>query len=141
MAIFVVTRLVDTLDGEFNYLLTQLGQGLHALYSDLGDHMSNVSVVVMSEFGRTLQENGSAGTDHGHGNVMFLMGGGIRGGQIISRWPGLRPEALSDGDLAITIDYRDVLAEILGHRLLNSSVADIFPNHAVSPLGLVYPRS
>ena len=129
-----------TLDGEFNYLLSQLGQGLLALYTDLGKHTHNVTVVVMSEFGRTLQENGSAGTDHGHGNVMLLMGGGIQGGQVYSRWPSLRPEMLADGDLAITTDYRDVLAEVLGQRMLNGNVANVFPDHTISPLGLVIPR-
>ncbi|MCB0013067.1 MAG: DUF1501 domain-containing protein, partial [Anaerolineales bacterium] len=126
-----------TVDGLFNELLSQLGRGLHALYSDLGERMRRVSVVVMSEFGRTLQENGSAGTDHGHGNVMFLLGGGMRGGQVFSRWPGLQPEALADGDLAITIDYRDVLAEVISGRLGNHAIADIFPGHTISPLGLV----
>ena len=78
-----------TQDGTFADLLQTLGQGLHAFYTDLGDRMSNVTVVTMSEFGRTVDENASQGTDHGHGNVMFLMGGGVNGGQVFSRWPTL----------------------------------------------------
>jgi len=129
-----------TLDGEFNTLLTELSQGLHAFYSDLSDYMQNVSVVTMSEFGRTLAENGSSGTDHGHGNVMFVMGGGINGGQVHTDWPSLERSALADGDLAITIDYRDVLSEIISGRLLNPELNQIFPKHSVNPLGIVKPR-
>jgi len=129
-----------TLDGEFNTLLTELSQGLHAFYSDLSDYMQNVSVVTMSEFGRTLAENGSSGTDHGHGNVMFVMGGGINGGQVHTDWPSLERSALADGDLAITIDYRDVLSEIITGRLLNPELNQIFPKHSVNPLGIVKPR-
>lgn len=129
-----------TLDGEFNHLLTELSQGLHAFYSDLGEAMRNITVVTMSEFGRRLEENGSAGTDHGHGNVMFVMGGGAKGGQVFTDWPGLTPDALDDGDLAITTDYRDVLAEIVKGRLLNTATDQIFPNHGVQSLGIVTPR-
>ena len=129
-----------TLEGRFNRLLTELAQGLHAFYTDLGDRMNSVTVVTMSEFGRRVKENASAGTDHGHGNVMFLLGGGTLGGQVFSDWPGLAPDALVDGDLAITTDYRDVLAEVVAGRLGNPALADIFPGHSVSPLGLVRPR-
>ena len=129
-----------TLDGQFNGLLTVLGQGLSALNTDLGDHMKNVSVVVMSEFGRRVYENGSKGTDHGHGNVMFLMGGGVNGKQVFSDWPTLAADKLDDGDLAITTDYRNVLAEVIQNRLLNPAVGDIFPNHTVKELGLVRAR-
>ncbi|MEM9775656.1 MAG: DUF1501 domain-containing protein [Chloroflexota bacterium] len=127
-----------TLDGEFNILMGILGRGLQAFYTDMQDHMGNVTVVVMSEFGRTLIENGSGGTDHGHGNVMFLMGGGVRGGQVYANWPGLAPEGLdTEGDLAITIDYRDVLTEILTGRMDSYAIDQIFPGHSATPLGLV----
>ena len=126
-----------TLDGEFNYLLSHLGEGLMAFYTDLGERMNAVSMVTMSEFGRRLQENGSYGTDHGHGNIMFLMGGGFKGGQVYSQWPTLAPDALSDGDLAITTDYRDVLAEVVQHRLGNPALDQVFPNHTPQSLGLV----
>lgn len=129
-----------TLGGTFAYLLSTLAQGLAAFYADLGDAMQNVTVVTMSEFGRRVQENGSYGTDHGHGNVMFLLGGGVNGGQVFSRWPSLTPEALDDGDLAITTDYRDVLAEVLTHRVLNPAMDQVFPGFTMTPLGLVRPR-
>lgn len=130
-----------TLDGEFSYLLSNLGQGLHAFYTDLADYMDNISVVTMSEFGRTLEENASYGTDHGHGNVMFLMGGGTQGGQVFCDWPTLVPEALAEGDLAITTDYRDVLAEVLQMRLLNNDVSTVFPRHQTTSLGLFKERN
>ncbi|MEM7119572.1 MAG: DUF1501 domain-containing protein [Chloroflexota bacterium] len=126
-----------TIDGEFNALMTTLGAGLHALYTDLGEQMKQTSVVAMSEFGRTTVENGSQGTDHGHGNVMFLMGGGMKGGQVYADWPTLQPEFLSDGDLAITTDYRDVLAEVISGRLGNPALDQIFPNHTPTSLGIV----
>jgi uncharacterized protein (DUF1501 family) len=129
-----------TTDGAFFELLGTLGRGLAAFYTDLGDRMNGVSLVTMSEFGRRVEENASLGTDHGHGNFMFLMGGGVNGGQVYSQWPTLAPEALNDGDLAITTDYRDVLAEVVSKRLLNPALDQIFPNHTVTPLGLVIPR-
>ncbi|MEM7125422.1 MAG: DUF1501 domain-containing protein [Chloroflexota bacterium] len=129
-----------TLDGYFNQLLTELGNGLGAFYADMEGYMSNVTVVTMSEFGRRVQENGSQGTDHGHGNVMFVMGGGAKGGQVYSDWPTLAPEALNDGDLAITTDYRDVLAEVISKRLNNQALAQIFPGHTVTDLGLLEQR-
>ncbi|MEM7800132.1 MAG: DUF1501 domain-containing protein [Chloroflexota bacterium] len=128
-----------TLDGMFNNLIDILGRGLAAFYADMGDRMGRVSVVVMSEFGRRLEENGSAGTDHGHGNVMFLMGGGVEGGSVFTNWPSLRPEALDEGDLAITIDYRDVLAELVQNRIGNPQIDQVFPNYQPSQLGLFTP--
>ncbi|MEL6148648.1 MAG: DUF1501 domain-containing protein [Chloroflexota bacterium] len=128
-----------TLDGTFNYLLQNLADGLSALYQDLGSQMQNVTVVTMSEFGRTVDENGSGGTDHGHGNFMMVMGGGVNGGQVYTDWPTLEESALADGDLAITTDYRDVLAEIVSNRLYSADVDFIFPNFTTTPLGLVVP--
>ncbi len=128
-----------TLDGEFNSLLTTLAQGLSAFYTDLNGRMQGVSVVTMSEFGRRVAENGSVGTDHGHGNVKFLMGGGVVGGQVFAEWPTLAPNALDDGDLAITTDYRDVLAEVVEQRLGNPALEQVFPNFEPNSLGLVVP--
>ncbi len=116
-----------TLGGEFNAMMDTLGRGLAAFYADLGDRMNKVSVVVMSEFGRRVQENGSQGTDHGHGNVMFCMGGGFNGGQVFTDWPTLTANALDDGDLAITTDYRHILAEIVTNRLKNPAIDKVFP--------------
>jgi uncharacterized protein (DUF1501 family) len=128
-----------TLGGAFNALLDTLAQGLAAFYADLGSRMQGVTVAVMSEFGRRVHENGSRGTDHGHGNVMFVMGGGVNGGQVFTDWPTLAPDALDDGDLAITMDYRHVLAEIVSGRLLNPALDTIFPGFTASPLGIVKP--
>lgn len=129
-----------THDGTFNYLLSTLARGLAALYTDLGDRMRNVTVVTMSEFGRTLNENASAGTDHGHGNLMMLMGGGVNGGQVFTRWPGLAPEFRdAEGDLAITTDYRDVLAELVRNRMNNNDLGFVFPNYTPNALGLITP--
>ncbi|MCB9434747.1 MAG: DUF1501 domain-containing protein [Ardenticatenaceae bacterium] len=129
-----------TLDGGFDDLMGMLAQGLAAFYADVQEQMGNVTVVTMSEFGRRVGENASAGTDHGHGNMMFLLGGGVNGGQVFSRWPSLAPEALDDGDLAITTDYRSVLAEIVQKRLLNTAVSEVFPNFTPEDLGLFRNR-
>ena len=116
-------------------LLADLGQGLAALHADLIDHADRLSVVVMSEFGRRLQENGSFGTDHGHGSLMLLLGGNLAGGQVHGRWPGLADELLvGPGDLAVTTDYRNVLAELCVRRLKNASVTEIFPGWGVQPV-------
>jgi len=96
--------------------------------------MSGVTVVVMSEFGRRVAENGSAGTDHGHGGAMMVMSGSLTTGPVVANWPGLSPDALdSNEDLAITIDYRDVLSEVLTRRLNNPYITDIFPNFTPTP--------
>ncbi len=129
-----------TTDGYFNELLSKLGAGLAAFRADMGDHMRDVTVVTMSEFGRRVEENASAGTDHGHGNFMFVMGGGARGGQVFTQGFSLARETLNDGDLEITTDYRDVLAEVVGQRLLNPALDQVFPTHTITPLGLVTPR-
>jgi uncharacterized protein (DUF1501 family) len=129
-----------TNDGFFAAHLRVIGEALAAFYADMGEWMRNITVVTMSEFGRRVAENGSSGTDHGHGNFMFVMGGGVRGGQVYADWPTLAPGALNDGDLHITTDYRNVLAEVLIHRLDNPAVAEVFPNFSVTPLGVVMPR-
>jgi uncharacterized protein (DUF1501 family) len=128
--------------GQMANLMSDLGQGLAAFYEDILERIDNVTVIVMSEFGRRLQENGGLGTDHGHGNMMMVMGGGINGGQVFSRWPGLADEQLvGPGDLAITTDYRDILGEIIRKRLNNPSLTDIFPNYTVTETGLAIGRS
>ncbi|MFN8527868.1 MAG: DUF1501 domain-containing protein [Anaerolineae bacterium] len=130
----------NTRGGYFAEHLSVLGRGLAAFYADLGDRMRGITVVTMSEFGRRVSENASFGTDHGHGNFMLLMGGGTQGGQVYADWPTLAQEALSDGDLTITTDYRNVLAEIVQHRLDNDALDQVFPNYTTTPLGLVVPR-
>jgi uncharacterized protein (DUF1501 family) len=126
-------------EGRMASLLENRAAALSAFYTDLQDEMERVCVVTMSEFGRRVQENGSRGTDHGHGNCMFLMGGGIRGGRVYARWPGLAEEQLDRGDLAVTTDFRDVLAEIVQVRLGNDALAEVFPNYTPTFLGLAQP--
>src|ERR1700740_2314217 len=114
--------------GQLSNLLKDLGQGLAAFHQDMGDRMENIIVVTMSEFGRTAKENGNHGTDHGHANCMFLMGGDIKGGRIYSRWPGLSEGQLHDGrDLAVTTDYRSVVGEILSTHMRDDNLKTVFP--------------
>jgi uncharacterized protein (DUF1501 family) len=117
--------------------LAMLSSGLAAFHADMGEMMGKVTIVVMSEFGRRVQENASNGTDHGHGNMMMVLGQHVAAQPVVSNWVGLHPDQLTQGDLTITIDYRDVLGEILTNRLKNPNVAEIFPNHAFTPPGVV----
>ncbi len=113
-------------------LLRSLGQGLAAFNQDLGDRMQDVVVLTMSEFGRTARENGNGGTDHGHANVMFMMGGPVKGGKCYGKWPGLAKEQLNeDRDLALTTDFRDVLAEVLVQHLGCDKPDTVFPRYTV----------
>ena len=117
-------------NGQLANTLAQFGQALAAFYQDLGDRMEDVTLVTMSEFGRTVKENGDRGTDHGHANVMFVLGGDVRGGKIYGDWPGLQEEQLYDGrDLALTTDFRDVLSELVARHLGNSNLRSVFPGY------------
>jgi len=110
--------------------LEDVGRSLAAFAADLGREMNRVTVVVMTEFGRRLQENSTLGTDHGRGSVMFLLGGGIAGGKVYAQWPGLEDNQLEGpGDLRVTTDYRDVLAEVLAKRLHNARLDSVFPHY------------
>ena len=92
--------------------------------------MADVSIVTMSEFGRTAKENGARGTDHGHANVMFGFGGGIQGGKVYGDWPGLASEQLyEERDLDVTTDFRDVLGELVIRHLGNARIGDVFPGY------------
>ncbi|MGL5828668.1 MAG: DUF1501 domain-containing protein, partial [Angustibacter sp.] len=123
--------------------LTELAGALAAFASDLGSSLDRVMLVTLSEFGRRLAENGSGGVDHGWGNVMFLLGGGARGGQVHGLWPGLAEAKLVDGDLRATTDYRAVLADILVNRCGASltEARGVFPGWTGTPLGVVSPRA
>ena len=122
--------------GRFGAMLASLGTALAAFAADLGPALARTSLVAFSEFGRRVAENASGGTDHGHGGVMLLLGGGIVGGRVHTRWPTLAPGALQDGDLRGTVDYRDVLGEILVRRCGVSSLSTVFPGHTPAFLGL-----
>jgi uncharacterized protein (DUF1501 family) len=116
--------------GQLAGRLQALGNGLAALVQGLGNSWSDTVLVVVSEFGRTMRENGNAGTDHGHGNVMWVMGGPVKGGKVYGEWPGLGPAQLYQGrDLAVTTDYRHPLALIAERhlRLGDPALAKIFP--------------
>ncbi len=114
-------------------LLQSFGRGLAAFNKDLGDRMEDVVVLTMSEFGRTARENGNAGTDHGHANVMFAMGGPVKGGKVYGKWPGLEREQLNeDRDLALTTDFRDVFAEVLTGHLQCRTLDSVFPRYPIA---------
>jgi uncharacterized protein (DUF1501 family) len=125
--------------GQLANRLKELAEGLAAFYRDLGDRMDDVVVVTMSEFGRTARENGNRGTDHGHANVMFAIGGKVRGGKVYGRWPGLAPEVLYEGrDLDLTTDFRTVCSELVSPQLGQKDLPKIFPNfRPAAPLGLL----
>jgi len=120
--------------GRLAARLGELSRGLRAFYDDLGDLMEDVLVVSVSEFGRTVAENGSGGTDHGHGNCMLVLGGAASGGQVVGRWPGLDRDQLYQGrDLEITTDFRDVFAEVASKHLGASELGSVFPGHTIDP--------
>ncbi|MBV7328792.1 DUF1501 domain-containing protein [Chloroflexi bacterium TSY] len=131
--------------GYFFNHLQSLATGLKAFHTDLSnnpngsDNGRRITTVVMSEFGRSLKENGSRGTDHGHGNVMFVLGDQVKGGKVHGEWPGLGPDRLYDNrDLAINTDYRRVLSEILIRRMTNPNLGIIFPGYTgYEPLDIV----
>lgn len=117
-------------DTQMPRLIDEFAKALAAFYADTQDQMKRITLVTMTEFGRRVQENTSRGTDHGHGGVMFLMGGGINGGKVYGDWPGLGKDNLyGPGDLAITTDFRDVLGEIVQKRLTNPNLASVFPSY------------
>ena len=121
-----------SVEGKLPQQLQIFANTLAAFYTDLGDRMGDVAVLTMSEFGRTARENGSAGTDHGKANVMFLMGGGVKGGAVYADWPGLAPEQLNeDRDLAMTTDFRDVFSEVLVGHLDPANPQAVFPDFEI----------
>jgi uncharacterized protein (DUF1501 family) len=118
--------------GQLANLLGQFSSAIAALYQDLGQRMDDVVILTMSEFGRTVRENGNRGTDHGHANAMFVMGNSVRGGKVYGRWPGLSDDKLYEGrDLALTTDFRDVFGEIAGRHLGTKDTGAIFPGYAL----------
>ncbi len=113
-------------------LAKEFADTLAAFYADMGDRMQNITVISLTEFGRRVAENGSGGTDHGTGNVAFVMGGGVNGGQVFADWPGLRAEDLvGPGDLLPTTDYRTVIAELMDKRMNYTGFEELFPDFEV----------
>ena len=115
-------------DGQLANVLLDFSQSIAAFWTDLGDLGEDTVVVTMSEFGRTARENGNRGTDHGHANVMFVLGGPVKGGKVYGRWPGLDPSQLYEGrDLALTTDFRQVIGEAVSRHMGNQNLATVFP--------------
>lgn len=127
-----------SVQGQLANRLDDFALSIAALTSDLGDRMENVVVLTMSEFGRMARQNGNGGTDHGHAGAMFAIGGSVKGTKVYGKWPGLAPEQLFEGrDLALTTDFRTVLAEVASAHLGATKVDAIFPGFkATSRLGL-----
>jgi len=120
--------------GQLAGRLSDFAQSLAAFAQDLGDKLSDVVVLTMSEFGRTVTENGTAGTDHGHATSMFVLGGAVRGGRVAGRWPGLSPEQrYQRRDLAVTTDFRDLFAEVVARHLGIQQLDAVFPGYTPGP--------
>jgi uncharacterized protein (DUF1501 family) len=118
--------------GQLATRLDDFSRSIAALVTDLGDRMADTVVLTMSEFGRAVSENGNRGTDHGHGNAMTIIGGGVRGGRVYGKWPGLAREQRYDGrDVAVTTDFRDVFAEIVVRHLGLGDPRAVFPGYAI----------
>ena len=117
-------------EGQLGNVLSDFSQSLAALWTDLGDLAEDTVIVTMSEFGRTARENGNRGTDHGHANVMFVLGGPVKGGKVYGRWPGLDQSQLYEGrDLALTTDFRQVIGEAVSKHMGNNNLAQVFPGY------------
>ena len=114
--------------GQLAQRLDDFARSVAALVTDLGDRMADVTILTMSEFGRTARQNGSAGTDHGHAGALFVNGGSVKGGKVYGKWPGLEPEQLHEGrDLALTTDFRAVFSHILTAHMGTKDVSKVFP--------------
>jgi uncharacterized protein (DUF1501 family) len=130
------TNLGNADAGAMKDNLTDLSASLVAFIKDLGAAFADTTIVTMSEFGRRVEQNANAGVDHGHGGVMLLLGGGIKGGQVHGRWPGLSAGALDHGDVAGANDYRDVLGDLLTRRFGLADMGPIFPGYTYKPMGV-----
>ena len=117
-----------SVNGQLANRLSDFSASIAAFWRDMGDDAGNVTLVTMSEFGRTARENGTGGTDHGHANAMFVLGGNVKGGKVYGSWPGLENEQLNEGrDLALTTDFRQVLGEVVTQTLGAENLELVFP--------------
>jgi uncharacterized protein (DUF1501 family) len=124
--------------GQLANNLGNFAGSIAAFAKDLGSRMGDVVLVTMSEFGRTVHENGNRGTDHGHANIMMVLGGGVKGGKVYGKWPGLSSEQLFENrDLAVTTDFRDVFGELVTKQLGVSSLAKVFPGYEPKLTGIL----
>jgi len=128
-------------DGQLANRLRDFSDSIAAFWRDMGPDAESITLVTMSEFGRTAAQNGTGGTDHGHANAMFVLGGNVRGGKVYGKWPGLADHQLNEGrDLAITTDYRQVLGEVVSRTIGATNLEVTFPGARLNPkqfLGLV----
>jgi len=125
-------------NGQLANRLTEFSTAIAAFWRDMGDDAENVTLVTMSEFGRTARQNGTGGTDHGHANVMFVLGGAVKGGKVYGKWPGVENEQLNEGrDLAVTTDFRTVLGETAYKTLGAKNLEVVFPGAKVRPAGFL----
>ena len=121
-------------NGQLANRLREFSDGIAAFWKDLGDEAENVTLVTMSEFGRTARQNGTGGTDHGHANVMFVLGGSVKGGKVYGKWPGIANEQLNEGrDLAVTTDFRAVLGEAAYKTVNARNLESVFPGARIQP--------
>jgi uncharacterized protein (DUF1501 family) len=120
-------------NGQLSDRLRDFSSSIAAFWSDLGADAENVTLVTMSEFGRTARQNGTGGTDHGHANAMFVLGGQVKGGKVYGRWPGLNNDQLNEGrDLTVTTDFRQVLGEVVTRTLGANNLEMVFPGAQLS---------
>jgi len=130
-----------SVDGQLANRLRDFSDSIAAFWRDMGQDSENITLVTMSEFGRTAHQNGTGGTDHGHANAMFVLGGNVKGGKVYGKWPGLEDHQLNEGrDLAITTDYRQVLGEVVSKTIGATNLEVTFPGARLNPkqfLGLV----
>lgn len=128
-------------EGQLSNRLRDFSDSIAAFWRDMGPEAENITLVSMSEFGRTARQNGTGGTDHGHANAMFILGGNVKGGKVYGKWPGIADEQLNEGrDLTITTDYRQVLGEVVSKTIGAQNLEVIFPGAKLNPrqfLGLV----
>jgi len=120
--------------GQMANRLDDFSRGIAALVQDLGERMADTVILTMSEFGRAVAENGSRGTDHGHGNAMFVIGGSVKGREVYGQWPGLRADQRFEGrDLAVTTDFREVFSEVVVKHLgaTTATAAQVFPEYGI----------
>ena len=123
-----------SVDGQLANRLREFSDGIAAFWRDMGPDAENITLVTMSEFGRTAHQNGTGGTDHGHANVMFVLGGQVKGGKVYGKWPGIGDHQLNEGrDLAITTDYRQVLGEIVAKSIGANNLEVTFPGARLDP--------
>ena len=125
-------------NGQLANKLKEFSESIAAFWKDMGDEAEHITLVTMSEFGRTARQNGTGGTDHGHANVMFVLGGSVKGGKVYGKWPGLSDGQLNEGrDLAVTTDFRNVLGEAAFKTLGSRNMEAVFPGAKVDPRGFL----